>query len=75
MLERILDKSGLEKGRDYTIQQQFSSEDEKRYTPDVIVNLPDNKNLIIDSKVSLVAYDNYCSTDDKEKSQIPKRSY
>ncbi|HRG48155.1 MAG TPA: DNA recombination protein RmuC [Leptospiraceae bacterium] len=67
ILERILDKSGLEKGRDYTIQQQFSSEDEKRYTPDVIVNLPDNKNLIIDSKVSLVAYDNYCSTDDKEQ--------
>ncbi len=67
ILERILDKSGLEKGRDYTIQQQFTSEDNNRFTPDVIVNLPDNKNLIIDSKVSLVAYDNYCSTDDKEQ--------
>ncbi|MBK8396628.1 MAG: DNA recombination protein RmuC [Leptospiraceae bacterium] len=67
ILERILDKSGLEKGRDYTIQQQLSSEDNQRFTPDVIVNLPDNKNLVIDSKVSLVAYDNYCGTDDKEQ--------
>lgn len=67
ILERILDKSGLEKGRDYLIQQQLTSEDNNRFTPDVIVNLPDNKNLVIDSKVSLVAYDNYCSTDNKEQ--------
>ena len=67
ILERILDKSGLEKGRDYLIQQQLISEDNNRFTPDVIVNLPDNKNLVIDSKVSLVAYDNYCSTDNKEQ--------
>lgn len=73
ILERILDKSGLEKGRDFIVQQSFSSEENQRYTPDVIVNLPDNKHLVIDSKVSLVAYDNYCSADsDNLKTQYLK---
>jgi len=67
ILERILDMSGLEKGRDFNVQQSFSSEENQRYTPDVIVNLPDNKHLVIDSKVSLVAYDNYCAADSESK--------
>lgn len=73
ILEKILDKSGLEKGRDYIVQQSLTSEDNQRFIPDVIVNLPDNKNLIIDSKVSLVAYDQYCGAEtDAQKEKFLK---
>jgi DNA recombination protein RmuC len=68
-----LDRSGLEKGRDYIVQQSLTSEDNQRFIPDVIVNLPDNKNLIIDSKVSLVAYDQYCGAEtDAQKEKFLK---
>ncbi len=68
ILERILEKSGLEKGREYETQVSETTEDGKRYQPDVVVKLPDNKNIIIDSKVSLVAYERFVNADsDKEK--------
>jgi DNA recombination protein RmuC len=64
ILERVLEKSGLVKGREYEIQISLKSEDGKRYQPDVIVHLPEGKDIIIDSKVSLTAYERYCSADD-----------
>lgn len=67
MLEKILEESGLQKGRDYTIQGMemgLVDAEGNRQQPDVIVNLPDGKHIIIDSKVSLVAYDRYCSATD-----------
>ena len=57
ILESILEKSGLEKGREYFVQESFTTEEGKRYQPDVIIRLPDNKNIVVDSKVSLVAYE------------------
>ncbi|MBS0000713.1 MAG: DNA recombination protein RmuC [Cyclobacteriaceae bacterium] len=63
ILESILEKSGLIKGREYFVQESFSTET-GRLQPDVIIKLPDQKNIIIDSKVSLVAYEKYCSAED-----------
>lgn len=70
ILESILEKSGLVKGREYFVQESLMTESGKRFQPDVIVNLPENKSIIIDSKVSLNAYERYISAeDDNEKSK------
>jgi len=67
VLERVLEKSGLEKDREYTVQSSFMNEGGRRILPDVVVNLPDNKKMIIDSKVSLVAYERFVNEDDKNE--------
>lgn len=69
VLERVLEKSGLEKNREYFVQQSFTSDDGKRILPDVVIYLPDNKKMIIDSKVSLTAYEKYVNTDEDEEKQ------
>ena len=70
VLERVLEKSGLEKGREYFIQERLCSEDGKRYIPDVVIYLPDNKKMIIDSKVSLIAYERYINNDNEEEKKL-----
>ncbi len=67
ILESILEKSGLEKGREYFVQESFTNEDGRRLQPDVIVSLPDDKNIIVDSKVTLIAYERYINSDDDDK--------
>ena len=64
ILEKILEKSGLERDREYRVQVSMLNDENRRVQPDVVVMLPDNKSIIIDSKVSLLAYELYCSTDD-----------
>ncbi len=66
VLERVLEKSGLEKDREYFVQSSFTTDEGKRVLPDVVLHLPDNKKMIIDSKVSLVAYERYVNEEDKE---------
>ena len=71
VLERILERSGLNEGTQ-GYQKQFSdtSEDGKRIQPDIVINLPDNKHIIIDSKVSLIAYEravNASTEEDRQK--------
>ncbi|WP_405566845.1 DNA recombination protein RmuC [Polaribacter sp. Asnod6-C07] len=65
VLERVLEKSGLEKDREYFVQQSFTTEEGKRVLPDVVIHLPDNKKMIVDSKVSLTAYEQFINEDDE----------
>lgn len=64
ILERVLEKSGLEKGREYEVQQSYQNEEGSRVFPDVVISLPDGKKMIVDSKVSLTAYERYINEDD-----------
>lgn len=64
ILEKVLEQSGLRKGIEYETQASLRDEDNRMFKPDVIIRLPDNKDVIIDSKVSLVAYERYCSAED-----------
>jgi len=73
ILESVLEKSGLVKGSEYKIQESYTNEEGKRLQPDVIINLPENKTLIIDSKVSLNAYERFSSAEsDDERLQAAK---
>ncbi len=76
VLERVLEKSGLEKGREYEMQKSFDVDDEtrQRLRPDVIVHLPDGKKMIIDSKVSLTHYEQFVAAEeDDEKERFLKQ--
>jgi DNA recombination protein RmuC len=75
ILERVLEKSGLEKDREYVLEKSFDTDAENRtrLRPDVIINLPDSKKMIVDSKVSLTAYEQYVNSEDEnEKAQFLK---
>jgi len=65
VLERVLEKSGLEKGREYEVQQAFTNEEGNRVFPDVVINLPDGKKMIVDSKVSLTAYEKFINEEEE----------
>jgi len=72
ILERVLEESGLHKGREYEVQGMYANEEGQRRHPDVIVHLPEGKDIVIDSKVSLTAYEKYCSaaTDEKREKRL-----
>ncbi len=69
ILTRILEKSGLEKGREYTIQDSHTNSQGKRLQTDVLIHLPDGKKMIVDSKVSLVDFERFVSEEDEELKQ------
>ena len=67
ILEKILERSGLTKGQEYMLQNSTLNDEGRRIQPDAVVHLPDNKHIIIDAKVSLVAYDAYVNCDGEEE--------
>lgn len=69
VLERLLEQSGLQKGREYDTQISFAADDGARRMPDVIVHLPEGKDLVIDAKVSLIDYEKYSSSNDEIERQ------
>ncbi|PVY42435.1 DNA recombination protein RmuC [Pontibacter virosus] len=75
LLESLLEKSGLRKGVHYEREEVRQNEEHKVYRPDVIIRLPDSKHLVIDSKLSLVAYEAYCSCEDEAQLESYLRSH
>jgi DNA recombination protein RmuC len=70
ILESILQKSGLVKEREYFVQHHIKDEEGKKMQPDILVKLPDNRMVIIDSKVSLLAYDRFSASDSAEEQKL-----
>jgi len=73
ILERILERSGLSEGREYRKQEGVFSENGQRFQPDVVIQLPDQKHIVVDSKVSLVAYERLVNSEnEKDRSAFVK---
>lgn len=72
VLERVLEKSGLEKDREYSVQQSFKRADGTRVLPDVIIHLPDGKKMVVDSKVSLTDYERYTNAEEEDRPKFLK---
>lgn len=72
VLERVLEKSGLEKDREYSVQQSFTREDGSRVMPDVIIHLPNGNKMIVDSKVSLTDYERYVNAEEAQREAFLK---
>ncbi|WP_158796348.1 DNA recombination protein RmuC [Pedobacter sp. L105] len=70
ILERVLERSGLVKDQEYRIQSSFNTSTGNRVQPDVIIDLPDDKHIVVDSKVSLIAYEKYVSAELEEEKEI-----
>jgi len=75
VLERILEESGLRKGIEYELQATLNSNEGKVYRPDVIIHMPQERDIIIDSKVSLVAYERFMSQEDEDLRAIALKEH
>lgn len=75
ILERVLEASGLRKGDEYHVQDNRVREDGSRAQPDVVINLPEERKLVVDSKVSLLAYERYASAETDEERLIALRQH
>ncbi len=75
ILERVLERSGLVKDQEYRIQTSLQTSDGTRFQPDVVIDLPDEKHLIVDAKVSLIAYERLVSCDSDEDTDLFTRQH
>ena len=75
ILEKVLERSGLVKGQEYRLQATLSGTDGGRLQPDAIIDLPDEKHLIIDSKVSLVAYERLVNAETEEERKLYSKAH
>jgi len=75
ILEKILENSGLREGIEYETQASYKDKEGKRFQPDVLVHLPDDKDIIVDSKVSLLAYERYMNADNEEGREKARKEH
>ncbi len=69
ILERVLEKSGLVAGQEYEVQASLTNDDGQRFQPDVLINLPESKHLVVDAKVSLISYERCVNGEDAAASE------
>jgi DNA recombination protein RmuC len=70
VLDKVLESSGLRQGYEFTKQKSLRDDEDRLFKPDVIVNLPDNRHIIVDAKTSLTAYNEYMAQTDESLKQI-----
>lgn len=75
ILEKILERSGLVKGREYFTQTSMLSEEGRRLQPDVLISLPEGRTIVVDAKVSLIAYERYCNEEDEVAKSLALREH
>lgn len=75
IIERIFEASGLEKGREYTVQESFRGEDGRIVRPDFMVMLPGQKTVVVDSKISLTAYERFSSLEDDRQRELALKKH
>ena len=75
ILEKILENSGLREGLEYETQSSYKDEEGKIFRPDVLIHLPDEKDIVIDSKVSLVAYERYMNAEDEVAGEKARKEH
>lgn len=75
ILERILERSGLTEGSEYKKQESVIAENGQRYQPDVVIQLPDQKHIVVDSKVSLVAYERLVNAESEKERSVFVRDH
>ena len=75
ILENILESTGLRKGYEYTVQESFTLETGKRFQPDVVVHYPGERSIVVDSKVSLTAYERYVATESEEEKSVQLKAH
>ncbi len=75
VLERVLERSGLQKDSEYFVQQSFNTEEGRRVMPDVIIHMPGDKKMVVDSKVSLNAYERYINEVDESEKNIHLKNH
>ncbi|MCK4406922.1 MAG: DNA recombination protein RmuC [Bacteroidales bacterium] len=75
VLGNILERSGLVRDREYFIQTSFYNDERKRLQPDVVIVYPGNRNVVVDSKVSLTAYERYASADSPEEKEVAAKEH
>lgn len=75
ILERVLERSGLAKDQEYRTQAAYTSQDGLRLQPDIIIDLPDKKHLVIDAKVSLIAYEKLISAETDDEREVAVKQH
>lgn len=75
ILERVLELAGLRRGVEYDVQENHLRDDGTRAQPDVVIHLPEDRHLVVDAKVSLLAYEEYASADDEAQRAAAQRRH